>query len=305
MNRLFKQAVSMTLAFVMVLGITFTGMPAYAEDSNGDAGLLQLQSLEPVTLLAGNSTWKYLDHGTDQGTVWRSVYDDSTWASGQAPLGYKDNGTGVSSKQFGALNTNISYGSNKSMKYRTSYFRTNVTVNKEEITKSDKILGNFEFDDGAVLYLNGKEIYREAMPAGEINFQTKSSTNLSDPNEYSKVDLTEVVKANLKDGINELSAEVHQSSDGSSDLYWDMNLIAYPVVETVEPGVGKPESIALTFNGNPQTSMGFNWYAPEKVTGTKLEVVEASKLVDGQFPVGAQIYEGTSVTTSQETSGTD
>lgn len=81
MNRLFKQAVSMTLAFVMVLGLTFTGMPAFAEDSNEDAGLLQLQTLEPITLLAGNSTWKYLDNGTDQGSVWRSVYDDSTWAS--------------------------------------------------------------------------------------------------------------------------------------------------------------------------------------------------------------------------------
>ncbi|OMD65195.1 hypothetical protein BSK48_23760 [Paenibacillus odorifer] len=299
MNRLLKQAVSMTLAFVMVLGLTFTGMPAFAEDSNEDAGLLQLQTLEPITLLAGNSTWKYLDNGTDQGSVWRSVYDDSTWASGQAPLGYKDSGAGVSSKQFGALNTNISYGTDKKKKYRTSYFRTNVTVNKEEITKSDKVLGNFAFDDGVVLYLNGAEIYREAMPAGEIDYQTLSTTNGSDPNEYTKVDLTEIVKANLKDGSNELSAEVHQTGDTSSDLYWDMSLIAYPVVETVEPGVGKPDSIAITFNGNPQTSMGFNWYAPESVTGTKLEVVEASKLENGQFPAaGAQSYEGTSVTTS-------
>jgi hypothetical protein len=299
MNKLFKQAVSMTLAMVMVLGLVFTGIPVYAEDSDGDASLLQLQTLEPLTLVAGNSTWKYLDHGTDQGTVWRSVYDDSTWASGQAPLGYKDNGTGVSSKQFGPLNTNISYGSNVSKKYRTSYFRTNVTVNMEEIKKFDTILGNFAFDDGVVLYLNGAEIYREAMPAGEIDFQTKSSTNASNPNEFTKVDLTEIVKANLKVGSNELSAEVHQSTDGSSDLYWDMNLIAYPAVETVDPGVGKPDSIALTFNGNPQTSMGFAWYAPENVTGTKLEVVEASKLVGGQFPsVEAQTYEGTSVTTS-------
>ncbi|WP_339317493.1 S-layer homology domain-containing protein [Paenibacillus sp. FSL R10-2734] len=299
MNRLFKQAVSVTLAFVMVLGLTFTGMPAYAEDSNGEAGLLQLQTLEPVTILAGNSTWKYLDQGTDQGTAWRSVYDDSTWASGQAPLGYKDSGAGVSSKQFGALNTNISYGSNKSKKYPTSYFRTNVTVNMEEVLKSGEIEGNFAFDDGVVLYLNGTEIYREAMPTGDINFQTKSPSNLSNPNEYTKVDLTEVVKTNLKDGNNELSAEVHQSSDSSSDLYWAMSLTAYPAVEPVQPGVGKPDSIALTFNGNPQTSMGFNWYAPESVTGTKLEVVEASKVVDGQFPSGgAQSYEGTSVTTS-------
>jgi len=268
MNKVFKQAIAMSLAFVMLLGLVITGLPAYAEDSDGEA-TRQSEEVQPIILVAGNSVWKYLDDGTDQNTVWRSVYDDSTWQSGQAPLGYKDNGTGVSSDQFGALKTNLSYGADKSKKHPTSYFRTNVTLNKEEVMNSDKILGNFAFDDGVVLYLNGVEIYREAMPAGEINYQTWSTTNGSNPNEYTKVNLTEIVKANLKDGNNEISAEVHQSRGNSSDLYWDMSLIAYPTAEK-----DSIQKVTVTFHGDPVSAKGFTWYTTLKSTGNDLQVVE-------------------------------
>ncbi|HEY2952833.1 MAG TPA: Ig-like domain-containing protein, partial [Verrucomicrobiae bacterium] len=38
-----------------------------------------------------NSVWKYLDNGSDQGTAWIApAFDDSSWASGPAQLGYGD-----------------------------------------------------------------------------------------------------------------------------------------------------------------------------------------------------------------------
>lgn len=62
---------------------------------------------------------------------------------------------------------------------------------------------------------------------------------------------------------------------------------------------GKPESIALTFNGSPQTRMAFTWIAPAKITGTRLEVIAAAKLINAEFPTaGVQSYEGTADTTS-------
>ncbi|SDL69821.1 S-layer homology domain-containing protein [Paenibacillus jilunlii] len=292
MRNLINKSLSVALVLIMVLGFATNGLQALAENTNEE--MLQSQANQPFTLLEGNSLWKYADDGTDQGTVWQAVYDDSNWNTGQAPLGYKDNGTGVSTTVFGGLKTNISYGSNKSDKYRTTYFRTNVNVSLEQIKGFEKFEGTIAFDDGIVLYLNGTEIYREGMPAGAINYLTQSTYSNSDPN-VSKVNLTDLVKANLKEGNNELAAEVHQANATSSDLYWDMSLIAYPAAEPVQPGKGKPESIALTFNGNPQTSMGFAWYAPETVTGTKLEVVEASKVTDGGFPAdGLLTFEGTS-----------
>ncbi|GGF90039.1 hypothetical protein GCM10010912_39030 [Paenibacillus albidus] len=297
MNKLFRQAVSMVLALVMVLGLATGGFTAYAEENSGGTDQ-QLQAEPPLILLEGNSSWRYADDGTDQGTAWQAVYNDTGWKTGQAPLGYKDNGSGVSTSQFGALKTNISYGPDKSHKYRTSYFRTNLNVDTAQLGGYGKIEATLAFDDGIVLYLNGAEIYREGMPAGQIDYLTKSTFSNSNPN-VSTVDLTALVMGNLKDGSNELSAEVHQANDSSSDLYFDMKLVAGPADEPAVPGVGKPESIALTFNGNPQTSLGFAWYAPETVTGTKLEVVEASRLVNGEFPAeGVLTYEGTSVTAS-------
>ena len=37
------------------------------------------------------ATWKYLDNGSDQGNAWRAAsFNDSTWSSGPAQLGYGD-----------------------------------------------------------------------------------------------------------------------------------------------------------------------------------------------------------------------
>lgn len=294
----------MALVLIMAFGFATNGLTVLAESSSGNEAL-QNQADQPLVLLEGNSAWKYIDNGTDQGTVWQAVYDDSGWKSGLAPLGYKDNGSGVSTTIFGGLNTNISYGSSKSKKYMTSYFRTNVNADLEQVKALGKIEGTLGFDDGVVLYLNGTEIYREGMPAGAIDYLTQSTYSKSDPN-ISKVDLTDAVKANLKDGNNELAAEVHQANASSSDLYWDMKLTAHPAAEPEVPGQGKPESVALTFNGNPQTSMGFAWYAPETVTGTKLEVVEAAKVTGSIFPAeGILTFEGTTVVASVYNSKAD
>lgn len=294
----------MALVLIMVFGFAANGLTALAESSSGNE-VLQGQADQPLVLLEGNSAWKYVDNGTDQGTVWQAVYDDSGWQTGLAPLGYKDNGTGVSTTIFGGLNTNISYGSNQSDKYRTSYFRTNVNVDIDQLKEFVKIEGTLAFDDGVVLYLNGAEIYREGMPAGAVNYLTESTSSKSAPN-VSKVDLTDVVKANLQDGDNVFAAEVHQANGSSSDLYWDMELTLYPAADPVVPGQGKPEAIALTFNGNPQTRMGFAWYAPETVTGTRLEVVEAEKVTGGSFPAeGILTFEGTSSLSSVYASRAD
>ncbi|CAM3521447.1 MULTISPECIES: S-layer homology domain-containing protein [Saccharibacillus] len=78
--------------------------------------------------------------------------------------------------------------------------------------------------------------------------------------------------------------------------------VSQTVVENVYDGngvSGRPESITLSFNSDPSTSLGFAWYAPEQVTGTKLEVVEASKWTGGAFPADSAVsYEGTSVVTA-------
>lgn len=262
-----------------------------SEPGNGTGG--NNGSLQNVPLLTPGSMWKYLDDGSDQKTAWRETdFNDTSWKTGQAPLGYP---TGKSAPGFSTIKQVIEYGPDASKKYRTSYFRT--TINVSNTADYSKIAGTFGIDDGVVLYLNGTEVYRYNM-SGEPNYQSLSVDTINDP-VTETADLTQALSGVLHDGVNVLAAEVHQRSDSSSDLFWDMQLIANP--DTSSGGNGGtggeelsiPTAIALTFNGDPGTSQGFAWYTGPSFTGTKLEVVEASQVEGGVWPISnVMTFEG-------------
>ena len=104
------------------------------------------------------SDWHYLDDGSDQGTAWRGVeFDDSAWSSGSAQLGYGD----------GDEATVVSFGPNSANKYVTTYFRKAFELGELERPMVLRILR----DDGAAVYINGVEVFRSNMPAGEVGYQ--------------------------------------------------------------------------------------------------------------------------------------
>ena len=71
-------------------------------------------SFSQQIIIPKGAEWKYLDDGTDQGIAWiESGFDDSNWSSGKAELGYGD----------GDEVTLLSFGSNSSNKFITTYFR--------------------------------------------------------------------------------------------------------------------------------------------------------------------------------------
>src|SRR5687767_14286806 len=73
------------------------------------------------------SVWKFLDNGSDQGTAWRTVaFNDSTWASGTAQLGYGD----------GDESTIVSFGPDAANKYITTYFRRSFNVTDASVYQS-------------------------------------------------------------------------------------------------------------------------------------------------------------------------
>ncbi|GIP28993.1 hypothetical protein J23TS9_41230 [Paenibacillus sp. J23TS9] len=156
-----------------------------------------------IQLLHSNSTWRYLDNGSDQGTAWRTTeYNDSAWNVGMAPLGYPVFKT---TSLFGGIRKTISYGANSSMKHRTSYFRT--AINVSDLADYSKIIGTFGMDDGVILYVNGQEVYRYNMPEGEANDQTLSSATVEEP-VTETADLTQALKEVLHEGVNTFAAEV-------------------------------------------------------------------------------------------------
>ncbi|MDA7887928.1 CotH kinase family protein [Akkermansiaceae bacterium] len=169
-------------------------------------------SISTSTLVAAGSVWKYLDDGSDQGTAWReSTFDDSSWAAGAAELGYGD----------GAETTTVSFGPNDQLKYRTTYFRREFNVDAPSEFSSLSL--ELQRDDGAIVYLNGKLVMSSNMPTSGVNYTTAASGVASGGDETSFFNQS-VDVADLLPGTNTLAVEVHQVSDTSSDISFDLRL---------------------------------------------------------------------------------
>lgn len=184
-------------------------------------------------------TWKYLDDGTNQGTNWReSSFDDSSWKSGQAPLGYS----------LSLINTKVSYGSSSSNKYITTYFRKSFTVDTP-LSQILSIKMELLREDGAVVFLNGKKILSSNMPvATEPDYKTLAEYALGSLAETTYVPY-DVKVSDLKEGENVLAVEVHQAEASSSDMGFDMHLFA-EVEGTGSSYVSTDETLQFSLEGN-------------------------------------------------------
>ena len=193
-------------------------LTAEARPGHEFIGWSQVASVQWV--LEGSS-WKYNDSGNDLGTAWRMPdYEDSAWAEGDAELGYGD----------GDETTVVSYGGDPDNKHTTTYFRHTFYPGFSESTETT---GFFQLrrDDGAVVYLNGEEVFRSNMPEGDITFDTFSvdfagGAAESNWNEYT-------VPITLQPGANVLAVEIHQFSLNSSDISFDLTLSAYAPLEQI------------------------------------------------------------------------
>jgi hypothetical protein len=166
------------------------------------------------TLVARGSTWTYLDDGSDQGSAWKeSVFNDALWGSGAAHIGYGD----------GDEVTQVGYGGNDSDKFITTYFRH--TFNLPDPNAYTKLKLKLLRDDGAVVYLNGTEVLRSNLPAGVITSSTFAVNSQSDSEEDLYVVLN-MLPGDFVVGDNVLAVEVHQISVTSSDISFDLELIA-------------------------------------------------------------------------------
>ncbi len=192
-----------------------------------------------VTLIPYGSSWKYLDNGTDQGTAWTGTsFNDASWASGNGQLGYGD----------GDETTLVGYGGNASAKYITTYFRKNITIGSTA-TYLDYTL-NVKRDDGVVVYIDGTEVFRSNLAAGAITYTTLAVNAADDGNTAQSITLT---LAQLPTGNHTIAVEMHQTNTTSSDLSFDLELVAN-------------ESTVVSFGGSWRyldngTNQGTTWSA--------------------------------------------
>ena len=185
-----------------------------------------------ATFIPTGATWKYLDNGSNQGTAWRATaFNDSTWASGAAQLGYGD----------GDEATVVSFGGSSSNKFVTTYFRKSFTVSDASVVTALSL--RLLRDDGAVVYLNGTEVYRNNMPIGTISNTTFASSVTEDSTFFT----SSISPALLVSGTNVVAVEIHQSDAGSSDVSFNFELTATVSQPSIPPAA--PGNLVATANG--------------------------------------------------------
>jgi hypothetical protein len=176
------------------------------------------------SIVTTGSTWKYLDDGTDQGTAWKEVSFPAagSWAEGPAELGYGDG-------QATLVNCGPSAPGCNSDNFVTTYFRHSFTV-ANPAQYVDLTL-RLQRDDGGAVYLNGMEIARDKLAPGAA-FDTLADNPAVGGAEENQFFSFPVSASLLVAGTNVLAVEVHQQSQSSSDVSFDLELLG------TLPGVG-------------------------------------------------------------------
>ncbi len=198
-----------------------------------DADALSARSI----IQAGNAgVWKYRDNGREPDGAWRHAdFDDATWSSGRAPLGYGDP----------AMGTEVGWGGSAAHKFITTWFRR--ACDRPEVKPGERLVIVLCVDDGAVIYLNGREIGRANMPDGPVTADTLALRSLSDSDEGFYLRMPVPVDE-LHPGRNVLAVEVHQCSAASSDIFFDLALKTMPPDAPVPAVPTTAQAVVDTFH---------------------------------------------------------
>jgi hypothetical protein len=196
-----------------------------------------------MLLAARSAGWKYLDNGSNQGTSWRGVaFSDTAWPTGTAQLGYGD----------GDESTTVGYGGNASSKFITTYFRKSFLVPNPAVVAGLKL--RLLVDDGAVVYLNGTEVFRSSMPAGVVTNATLASATIDNAGEQAWVEATTSPSLFVagSNSTNVLAIEVHQVSATSTDISLDAELVSIALTAPAAPS-------GLTASGMSSSQISLGW----------------------------------------------
>jgi hypothetical protein len=156
--------------------------------------------------------WRSTTNNVDAET-WRSpLYDDSGWAIAGNALFY------IETNALPAATNTPLPGNNVGNPMPCYYFRrTFYVTNVAEVIAL--IFANL-IDDGAVFYLNGSEIQRVRIPAGNVIYTTSANATPpgGDATAFQAFTITGSTLTNLVNGTNLLAVRVHQQGVASDDV---------------------------------------------------------------------------------------
>ncbi|MFI5380704.1 MAG: lamin tail domain-containing protein [Tepidisphaerales bacterium] len=259
----------------------------------GNPGITTISNVTSTPIFGVNQVWKYQNTGNLDAVQWRApAYNDSAWASGPGVLYHEERMP--ANLQGTAL-------PNYTSAQITYYFRTHFTSNTTPDNTTHLFLANVYVDDGAVLYLNGREIWRTyasqltAWPGYPTYGQLAESHEFDGPVLQSiDIDLSQFSPNPLLKGDNVLAVEVHQVNNASSDIVWGCSLEVRTGSVTTVPVNPVPAGITNLMSGlritelmyDPTTSDDYQYIELQNTGSTTLDLtgVRLSGAVDFLFP---------------------
>lgn len=194
------------------------------------------------------NSWKYSVASQSTGDWTKPGYDDATWG-GPAPallwVDVRAAGPNVlvqpKATQLPADAANAGYP------YITYYFRTHFQVS--DAASSPTLQCDGFIDDGAVVYLNGTEVYRLRIDPSEILVSSTLATGYPCSGDATCSDSFTIDGASLVNGDNVLAVEVHNYNAHSADMTFG---VAVSGVRSAPPA----PQVTLTSSGS---TLRFDW----------------------------------------------
>ena len=225
-------------------GIADLASPPNAFNPSGAGGTWSYTLDARTILVESNSYWLFVK-GTAEASspsdAWRQIaFDDSAWSNSPAPFFYGDpyNAAGIPGTELTDMQGNYS-----SVYLRQRFFVPNVTA----VTNLYLVA---QSDDGFIAWINGVEIVRYNMPAGDIPYNGEAPSPISEPNNQGAAYISYTLSgasSYLVEGTNVITVHAFNNSPStSSDFGFNAQLYTYladasvvpPRVSSVSPAAG-------------------------------------------------------------------
>jgi hypothetical protein len=167
----------------------------------------------PVTLLVSSiSEWAYDDSGSQPRGWQRRVPEELRWRTGFAPFRVGDPERTTATE----------------LAYPSPTHVTTAFVHRFLVDDADALDGVFieiEADDGATIWINGQEVFRDNVPPGPVT-STTLATAIRTGSDELEISTATIPPSVLTNGENIIAVLVHQSAPDSSDIAFDLELYA-------------------------------------------------------------------------------
>jgi hypothetical protein len=193
---------------------------------------------KPVIDEGTASEWKYWSGESSGPDGWQGAeFDDKAWSAGAAPLG-------IGEKRLTTELKTEKRGGPPPL----AVFRKSFTLPKAE--SGERHVVSLCFDDGAVIYINGRELRRLNLPEGPLKAETKALRQVTEFAEGFYVRVPVPAEFLKPEGQNVIAVEIRQAQEHGDDLFFDLALRTIaPRGENPKPGAAAQEVINAYYKG--------------------------------------------------------